>query len=255
MHFRKCFGYAACPLLAAFFFASAPLHAQAAPSPSPLSGTQAQQARPQQPVNSEQSVQILREAQERVNARRKQRVQQIVNQTYGHKYELSFGSGYLRFRPGSYLQHDSEMNWNVGFADFFHGNLGLATQFHGYYGVAYTGRNAYSVFLPSISQYTFLAGPAYRFYKGQHWGWTATALAGAGHGNFSTGTNGLPSKYAGLYNDSTPFDASLGASVDYNFSPTFAWQLTPTMLISRYGGQWQFNRGWDMGFVYRFGKQ
>jgi hypothetical protein len=254
MQLRKFSGYAAYPLLAALFLAPSFVRAQQTPQSLTMS-----RGVPNPPQHHQQtpedSVQILREAQARVNARREQRIREIIRQTYNHKYEIYFGGGYLRFRPGSSLQHNSETSWNVGISDYFRGRLGATADFRGYYGVAYTGRNPYSVYEPSISQYTFLAGPSYRFYEGQHWGWTAHVLAGAGHGNFGTGTNGLPPHYVGLYSDSTVFNASAAASVDYNFSETLAWRLTPNLLASRYGGQWQENLGWNMGLVYRFGHQ
>lgn len=197
---------------------------------------------------------VLREAQERVNARRRARIAQIVRQTYSNKFEIYFGGGYARFRPGKYLQRNQETAWNIGVVDYFHhGRLGAAADFRGYYGVAYTGHHPFNgAYEPSISQYTFLAGPEYRFYEGQHWGWTAQLLAGAGHGNFATGLGGLPSKYVGLYNDGTVFNLSPGASVDYNLSPNLAFRLTPNVLFTHYNGFFQMNKAWNFGILYRF---
>ena len=84
---------------------------------------------------------MLREAQVRVNARRKLRIKQMIADTYSHKYEFDFGGGYLRFRPGSTLQHNSEEGWNVDITDYVRGDLGVTADFRGYYGIAYTGPN------------------------------------------------------------------------------------------------------------------
>jgi hypothetical protein len=201
---------------------------------------------------------ILREAQARVNARRRQRIRQIVKDTYSHKYEVYFGGGYLRFRPGSYLQHNNETAWNFGAVDYFRGRLGAAVDARGYYGTAFTGLHSNGVneaYNPSISQYTALAGPQYRFYEGLHWGWTAQVLAGVGHGNFATGTGGLGSAPVGLYNDGTVLDVSPGVSLDYNLSPALAIRLTPNALFTRYNGDFQHNLGANIGVLYRFGRQ
>jgi hypothetical protein len=204
MYFRKFSGYALYPLLAFLLLVPSAIRAQDSSSqqPAPAPQTQPSDQSPLQPSTQNQA-QVLREAQARVNARRKVRIRQIIQDTYSHKYELNFGGGSLRFTPGNSLQRINEAGWIVDFTDYFHGDLGIAADFRGYYGTAYTGTNPYSVFNPSISQYTFMGGPRYRFFKGQHWGWTAEGLAGAGHGNFGTGTHGLPPELVGLYKDST----------------------------------------------------
>lgn len=266
MHFRKCFGYAVYPLLAATLFAPQALRAQST-TPAQPADSQAQQSAPppappanmQEPVSQEQQrALVLREAQARVNARRRARIRLIVKDTYSHKYDVYFGGGYLRFRPGATLQHMNESAWDIGFVDYFHGRLGAAIDTRGYYGTAYTGRHPSGineVYNPSISQYTFLAGPQYRFYEGQHWGWTAQVLAGAGHGNFATGTGGLAPGYVGLYNDGTVLNVDPGVSVDYNLGPALAIRLTPNALFTHYNGDFQRNLGWNIGVLYRFGRQ
>ncbi len=255
MHFRRCSGYAAYPLLAVLLLAPFAARAQDSTPQQPADNTQSQTDQIQTQSTPQQRAQVLREAQARVNARRKLRIKQIIQDTYSHKYELDFGGGYLRFRPGSSLQHNSESGWNIDITDYLKGDLGITADFRGYYGVAYTGTNPYSVYEPSISQYTFLAGPRYRFYKGQHWGWTAQVEAGAGHGNFGTGTNGLPPQLVGLYTDTTVLNVSAGASVDYNLGPALAIRLTPNYLITNYGSTFQYNAGGSLGVVYRFGRK
>ncbi len=262
MHFRKCFGYAAYPLLAALLFVPSALRAQDAPQQQ----TTAPQTNPpttmdeSQQTTPEQRAQVLREAQERVNARRKLRIEQIIKDTYSHKYELDFGGDSLRFRPGQYLEFMNEAGWHVDVTDYLRGNLGIAVDARGYYGTAYTGSHVYSglnqAYNPSISQYVFLAGPRYRFFRGQHWGWTAQVLAGVGHGNFGTGTYGLPPQLVGLYTDSTVLNIAPGASVDYNLSPALAIRWSAVDLMTNYGSNFQDkNLGGSMGIVYRLGRK
>ena len=255
MHFGKRKGYLAYPILAsAIFLLSPAMRAQDTTQQQTNSQTQTQ-AQPQTQPSQQQRSEVLREAQRRVKARRKLRVQQIIQDTYSHQYETYFGGGYLRFRPGSSLQRINEAAWNVGITDYFRGKLGITGDFRGYYGTTFTNVNEFQVFSPSISQYTFLGGPTYRLFEGQHWAWTANALVGLGHGNFGTGTGGLPPTLIGLYPDGDSFNASVGVSVDYNLSPALALRLTPNYLLSLYGSDTQNNLGFNAGVVYRFGRQ
>ncbi len=277
MHFRKCFGYTVYPLLAAILFGTSVLRAQ--DSTSQQQPPAAQQTTPQTPPvvmqeplpknEQQQRALILREAQARVNARREQRIRQIIRDTYSHQYEIYFGGNYLHFLPGPKLQHMGETGWNIGMVDYLHGKLGVAADFRGYYGTTYTGRSAFQVFNPSISQYTFMTGPQYRIFEGQHWGWTAQILVGAIHGNFATGTGGLGSAPVGLWNDGTSLAVSPGVSVDYNLSPGLSFRLTPTALFTDLNSStlgtnnavqpaqssFRRNEGFNVSLLYRFGRQ
>ena len=106
MYFGKRKGYLAYPVLAlAILFASASMRAQDASSQQQTeSPAQIQDQSQSQTQTPEQRVEVLRRAQQRVRARRERRVQQIIRDTYSHQYELYFGGGYLRFRPGHSLQ-------------------------------------------------------------------------------------------------------------------------------------------------------
>ncbi len=255
MQFGKIKGYLAYPVMAlAILLASATMRAQDASSQQ-QTDSQSQSDTQTQTQAPAQRTEVLREAQLRVKARRRLRVQQIIQDTYSHKYETYFGGGYLRFRPGSTLQKNSESAWNVGITDYLWGKVGLTADFRGYYGTTFTYVNQYQVFSPSVSQYTFMAGPQLRFFEGQHWAWSGVALVGLGHGNFGTGTGGLPPTLIGLYPDGNALNLSVGAVVDYNLSPGLALRLTPMYLMSRYGSDTQNNLGFTAGVVYRFGRQ
>lgn len=259
MYFRKFSGYALYPLLAfLLLFCTSASRAQDTSQP-PSTAPQSQPpSQPQESSSAPQSeAQVLREAQARVNARRKIRIRQIIQETYSHKYEFNFGGGSLRFTPGDHLQRINEAGWIADLTDYIHGDLGVAADFRGYYGTAYTGTHVTNginqAYNPGISQYTFMAGPRYRFFKGQHWGWTGQVLAGAGHGNFGTGTHGLPPGLVGLYTDSTVLNLLGGASADWNLSPSVAFRFTANELITNYGSSFQENLGGNLGIVYRFG--
>jgi hypothetical protein len=228
--------------------------AQAAPAQAPA--TAAPQSVPAPPVQTpEERARILREAQDRINARRQAKIQQIIRETYGHKYEAYFGGGYLRFHPGEMKQKINEADWNIGITDYIKPKLGITADVRGYYGTAYVGNNPYGIFLPAISQYSFLFGPQYRVYMKPKWAVSVQALAGFGHGNFDTGTGGLPASYLGLYNNGTAFNLSLGAPLDYNLSAGLAIRVTPLYMLTTYGSGTQNNLGFNAGVVYRFGKR
>jgi hypothetical protein len=272
MHSRKSLGYTLYPLLAVFLCVSFTLRAQNTTPPTqnqtqnPPESQSPSQASPAivppessqpalQETSPEQRAQVLREAQARVNARRKIRIRQIIADTYSHKYELTFGGAVLRFNPGKDLQRMNEAGWQIAISDFRYGNLGLTADFRGYYGTSYVGPNPYSVYNPSISQYTFMGGPTYRFFRGQHWTWTAQGLAGAGHGNFGTGTHGLPPQLIGLFTDSTVLNVDVGASADYNLGPGLAIRFNANDLFTDYNSTFKENRGAGLGVVYRFGRR
>jgi hypothetical protein len=248
--------------LFSFFFAIQGLFlSHRATAQDALSSASAQAApvtpQPQAPPGQtpEERARVLREAQERINARRQARIQQVIRETYLSKYELYFGGGYLRFHPGEEKQHINEGGWNVGVTDYIRPKLGLTLDARGYYGTAYIGNNPYGIFLPSISQYSFLFGPQYRLYMKPKWAVSVQGLAGFGHGNFDTGTGGLPASYLGLYSNGTVFSASLSVPLDFNLSPGLAIRTTPTYLLTNYGGSVQNNLGFNLGVVYRWGKR
>jgi hypothetical protein len=266
MHCSKRFGSLVVPIFLSTLLLVAQSRAQSAQDPGQSGQPQPTQAEPPaqsqtQPMQSipaqtpAERAQVLKEAQSRVHARRQQRVAQIVQDTYSHKFEAYFGGGYLRFRPGTTLQHINEAAWNVGLTDYLHGKLGITADFRGYYGTAYTYNNPFNVHAPSISEYTFMAGPQYRFYAREHWAASVQALAGAGHGNFDTNTGGLPGPLINLWPDATTFNVSVGVPIDYNLGPGLAVRLTPNYLLTDYGSTLEHNLGFNAGIVYRFGRQ
>lgn len=191
----------------------------------------------------------------RVRARRQQRIQALIEDIYTHKYEFYAGGGYQRFRPGDSLQNVTEMAWNAGVTDYVKRRLGVTLDARGYYGTAYTYNNQYAVYKPSISQYTFLAGPQYRITQGPRYAISLRALGGISHGNFDTNTGGLPGSLIGLYPNGNALAAGVSLPLDYNVSPGLAIRITPDFLYTRFGSSNQYNRGFTAGFVYRFGRQ
>jgi hypothetical protein len=286
MHRSRFLGYVAYPLLTFFSPLSAHLIAQAAGTPQnqapappesapapdtsqplgpppapidPLARQQQQsnsQSNPQQSYPNEQErIRLAREAQARVRARRQQRTQAVIQDTYSHKYEAYFGYGYLRFRPGSALQHVTEYGWNIGITDYIRPKLGITADFRGYYGNAYVGNNPYARFKPFISNYSIMGGPQYRFVERKSWGVSGQVLAGITRSLFDGDSSGFPGTLLGLYPNQWRFAAAVGAPVDYNLGPGLALRLTPTYYFTNFGGEAQNNLGFTAGATYRFGRR
>ncbi len=252
MHHSKRFGCHVYPLLFLITLAVPGLTAQnstGSVSPEP----QAQTA----PENPQQNqIRLAQEAQARVHARREQRKQRIVQDTYSHKFEVYGGGGYTRFRPGPSLQHINESVWNGGFTDYLWGRLGLTADLRGYYGIAFIPPNPYNIFKPSISEYTFMAGPQYRFVRREHWAIGGQVLVGAAKANFFANSAELPGTLIGLWPKGTDVSFSAAVPIDYNISPGLAFRIQPGYWLTTFGSTTQVkNLGWNAGLVYRFGRQ
>ena len=252
MQQSKRFGCHVYPLLFLIVFAIPGLKAQDASS-----SATPPQAQTQTEENPQQNqVRLAQEAQARIRARREQRKQRVIQDTYSHKFEIYGGGGYTRFRPGDSLQHINESAWNGGFTDYFRGRLGITGDLRGYYGTAFITPNQFNIFKPSISQYTFMAGPQYRIVRMEHWAVGVQGLVGASKGNFNANGAALPGELVGLWPSGTSFSAAIGVPVDYNLGPGLAVRLQPGYWLSTFGSTTQVkNLGFNIGIVYRLGRQ
>jgi len=193
MHHSKRFGCQVYPLLFLIILAVPGLMAQ---NPTDRS-SQAPAPAQTEPENPQQNqVRLAQEAQARIRARRAQRPQRVIQDTYSHRFEVYGGGGYTRFRPGSSLQHINESAWNVGFTDYLRPRLGVTADLRGYYGTAFITPNQFNIFQPSISEYSFMAGPQYRFVRREHWAISGQVLVGGSKGNFNA--NGAPFRVPAL---------------------------------------------------------
>ena len=111
------------------------------------------------------------------------------------------------------LQHINESAFNGGFTDYLRGRLGITADLRGYYGTAFITPNPYNIFKPSISEYSFMAGPQYRLVRREHWAIGAQILVGASKGNFNASSSGIPpGSYIGLWSNGTYFSAAAGCA-------------------------------------------
>jgi len=188
------------------------------------------------------------------NANRRARIERTIQDTYSHKWEVGAGGGYLRFRSGELLQRNNEVTFWVSGTRFFNPKLGLLADVRGAYGNAKVGNTIFNINNPQISQYTFMAGPNYRFYRAEKTAVSVFAEAGAGVGKFDSGSKGIPAADLGLWPSETRAVFSVGANLDYSLYPNLVFRITPTYLGSTWGGTIQNNLGVNLGVVYRFGR-
>ena len=198
--------------------------------------------------------QLVRRTKRESSANRKARIQKAVDDTYTHKWEVFGGGGYLRFRSGQYLQKNNEVTWATSATYMLNPRLGIIGDVRGAFGNAKVGNNIYNVYNPLITEYTFLAGPSYRFYAKQKNAASVQAMAGYTLGNFDGGSKSIPAPLLGMWPTSNRAVFSVGASYDYNFYPNFAFRVTPTYVGTTFGGTVQNNLGVNAGVVYRFGR-
>ena len=197
-----------------------------------------------------------RRARRESNAAREARIARTIAATYGHKYEVFGGGGYMRFRSGDYTRKNNEVTWQAAGNYYLNPRLSVVGDARGMFGNAHAlTNNVYRVYDPQINEYTFMGGASYRFYMREKVAVSAQALGGIGWGIFSGGSKGVPSTLLGVWPDGFKPAFSLGVSGDYNFYPNLAFRVTPTYVATTFGSSLQNNLGINAGFIYRFGKQ
>lgn len=199
------------------------------------------------------------------NANRKARIARTIAETYTHRYEIGGGGGFLRFRSGEYLQKNSEVTFWMSGTYNLSEKVGIVADVRGAYGNAKVGNTPFNIPNPQISQYTFLAGPQYRFYRREKTSASAFVVGGVGLGKFDDGSKGLLSENIHVWQSATRPVVSAGVNLDYNFYPNLAFRVTPTYVGTLYRlapndttpgskGSIQNNLGVNLGFLYRFGR-
>jgi len=215
-------------------------------------------------------------ARRETNATRLARIQRNIQETYGHRYEVIGGGGYLRFRSGEYTKKNNEASWATAFNYYLNSKLAVVGDARGSFGYAHADiDNTYGssgeYTRPQINEYTFMGGASYRFYRKEKIAVSAQALGGIGWGLFSGGAKELTGSDLDLWQDGFKPAISFGVSVDYNIQPNLAVRFTPTYvgtmfksgpgsnpLVPSYtppSPAIENNVGFNVGVVYRFGHQ
>ena len=193
------------------------------------------------------------------NAIRKARIARQVKETYTHRYEVAGGGGYLRFRSGPFTQKNSEITFWVDTTYYLNQKLGITGEIRGAYGNAKVLQgNPFANLTgnPQISEYPFLVGPTYRFRLREKTAISAFALGGVAIGKFDGASKGISAPTLGFWPSTSARPAfSVGANLDLNLYPNLAFRIAPSYLGTTFGGKLQNNLGFEMGLVYRFGRQ
>jgi hypothetical protein len=217
--------------------------------------------------------QTTRRTRRESSANRKARIARTTAETYGHRYEVAGGGGFLRFQSGA-PQRNSEVTFFMTGTYFLNPKLGIVGEIRGAYGRAKIGNTACTIpacspiflgFNPQISEYPFLGGVAYRLYAKEKFAATVTGEGGVALGKFDGAAKGLTSAELGVWQSRTKPAFSVGANFDYNFYPNLAFRVSPTYLGTFFrrdptdtvhgpDGTIQNNWGVNLGLVYRFGK-
>lgn len=194
----------------------------------------------------------------RRNASRQARIARNIQDAYSHKYEVAGGGGFLRFRTGENLQKISEINFFMAGSYHLNPRWAVVADVRGMYGNANIP-NVYALngdFSPQISEYTFTAGPQYRFIGKEKYTVSANATAGVAMSKFGGDAKGLKSTDLGMWPDSNAKPAFTVSLIgDYNIYNNLALRVQPTYVGTTFGDKLQNNLGVEFGFVYRFGRQ
>ena len=199
-------------------------------------------------------------ARHETNATRLARIERTTEETYSHRWEIFGGGGYLRFRSGEYLRKNNEISWATAVNYYFNRKFAVVGDARGSFGNAHAiTNNQYGVYNPQINEYTFMGGVSYRFVAKEKFAVSAQALAGTSWGIFSGGSKGIPATDLGLWESGLRPAYSLGVSADYNLYPNLAIRFTPTWVGTNFvgpnGSTIQDNIGFNLGVIYRFGRQ
>lgn len=192
------------------------------------------------------------------SANRKARIARTIAETYSHRWEVGGGGGYLRFRTGPFLQQSNEVTFWASTMYSLSPKLGVLGEVRGAYGNAKIGNILPSgdvlPFKPQVSEYSFMAGPSYRFVAGEKYSLSGFAEGGAGLGKFAGDSKGLTAADIGVWTGDYAASFSVGLSLDYNLYPNLAMRISPVYLGTTYGGTLQNSKGVNLGLAYRFGK-
>jgi hypothetical protein len=202
---------------------------------------------------------------------RQYRLTHAIQDTYTHRWEIAAGSGFLRFEPGPFLRRDNQIDWATSAAYYLTPEYGIVAEVSGHFGdvklnnpsCTTTGAPPVTTCSPSIgavhplvTEYTFMAGPQWRFYRKEKYAASVHVTAGDAMGNFDGGSKGVPAPLLGMWADNNKaFAAGVGVDLDYNFYPNFAFRLEPNYVYTHFGGASQNNKGLNFELVYRFGRQ
>ena len=171
------------------------------------------------------------------------------------QWEVGGGGGYLRYRSGEDLQRNNEVTFWLSGTRYLNPKLGIVADVRGAFGNAKIGPQQRISQVQSADLGVHLYGrPLLSLLRKGEDGGERLCVGGAGVGKFDSGSKGIPSSLLGTWPSETRAAFSVGLNLDYNFYPNLAFRVTPTYLGTTFGGTLQNNAGFNIGLVYRFGR-
>ena len=207
------------------------------------------------------------------NASRQARIARTIQDTYSHRWEVIGGGGYLRWKSGEATKKNNEVSWDVAANYYLTPKLAIIGDAQGSFGSAHQQLPVQFSYIgrPQINEYFFTGGASYRFYAKEKVALSAQASVGTAWGIFSGGAKGLTGPEVGLWNDGMRPAAKVSFNVDYNLDPSIAVRISPTYVLTdftyapqaavlsgnavTYNSAIQNNLGFNIGVIYRFGRQ
>ena len=207
------------------------------------------------------------------NATRQARIRRTIEESYSHRWEVTGGGGYLRWRSGENTRSNNEVSWATSTNYFLNPKLSIVADARGSFGNAHAlPNNNFGVYNPQINEYFFTGGAGYRFYRKERLSVSVQGTGGTAWGIFSGGSKGVNASQTGLWADGFAPAFILGVNLDYNIYPNLAVRIAPayvgtvfhqtiqggtsSLLQDNIGSRTlQNNAGLNFGVVYRFGKQ
>ncbi len=178
----------------------------------------------------------------------------LANVRYDNKNQFYFGAGYRHYNAGPDLLHGNAMGGpDMQYTRRIANHWGLTGNMRAYYGTSGAVPNVYGVQGPLVSEYMFLGGPEYRSIHNEHAAVNFHALVGGSYGIYDADLpSGVTPAQVGFYSNGLAFGGAFGGSLDLNRSANWALRISPDLMLTHHGNQFQEQFAISVGVLYRF---
>jgi hypothetical protein len=170
---------------------------------------------------------------------------------YNNKFEAYGGLNLMTFTAGNLPKRANLGGGEVLGTYWLTRNLGPSLDFRAEAGT--TQATPTITYRPLVVQYMLMAGSEWRGPRNQMFSLDYHGYFGASDGIFNkslpAGTN---PKTVGLFTNATKPIAAVGFSLDYNRSAHWAIRISPDMMMTHFGNEWEQSFALSIGVVYRF---
>jgi hypothetical protein len=175
---------------------------------------------------------------------------------YDNHWQFYFGAGYRHFNAGPDLFQGSNMGGpDMQVTRRLSDHWGATGNVRMYWGTSGVVPNSFGIEGPLVSEYDFLAGPEWRGPHNKHAAVNLHALVGGSYGVYETELEGHPPGELGFYPNGLAFAGAFGGSLDLNRSPKLALRISPDLMLTHHGNEFQEQFAISVGLLYRFSNQ